>query len=245
MEQRLQRELKVHDEREWQRTQNEAKKMELLATKRAEEERLLAEMKRREEEEKAEALRRKEEQRRKFEETLRDNAVKIEMKKQMAEREVQEDLRLQREYDELLATQERRRAEALAALYSKSQRRAAVAGEQVVKEAEFKEKQFELRLAATLKAKEEADAAKAAAAAARRKKATEEQLAWLARQVEDKEELKRSRVREMRAYTETLVMKNQLAEAEAQSKARARPPTAQRWPQVACSIFRSLGENPC
>lgn len=124
--------------------------MDMLATKRAEEEKLLADMKKREEEEKALALKRKEEQKAKYAETLRENAQKIEMKRQMAEREVQEDLKLQREYDELLATQERRRAEALAALYSKSQRRAAVAGEQVVKEAEFKEKQFEMRLAATL-----------------------------------------------------------------------------------------------
>lgn len=200
-------------------------------------------MKKRDEDEKAAALRRKEEQKKKFAETLRDNAQKIEMKKTMLEREVQSDLRLQREYDELLATQERRRAETLAALYSKSQRRAAVAGEQVVKEAEFKEKQFEMRLAATLvrahlriscpacglwwrrflwrnaltacvrlcvqkhsgaliiphalcarprpqKAKEESDAANAAAKAAKKAKATQEQLSWLARQVEDREEQK-------------------------------------------------------
>lgn len=139
-----------------------------------------------------------------------------------AEKEIEDDKKLQREYEELLATQERRRAETLAALYSKSQRRAAVAGEQVVKEAEFKEKQFELRLAATLKQKEASDNARAAAQAAKRSKATEEQLAWLARQVEDREEQKRSRVRELRAYTETLLIKNQLAEAEAQSKVLAR-----------------------
>lgn len=222
IEVRLQRELKVREEREWQRTQIEAKKMDMLATKRADEAKLLADMKKREEDEKAEALRRKEEQKMKYAETLRENAQKIEMKKHMAEKEIEDDRKLQKEYDELLATQERRRAETLAALYSKSQRRAAVAGEQVVKEAEFKEKQTELRLAATLKAKEEADNAKAAAAAAKRAKATQEQLDWLARQVEDREEQKRARVREMRAYTETLLIKNQLAEAEAQSKILAR-----------------------
>ena len=46
----------------------------------------------------------------------------------------------------MLTEQEKRRHEQLEALYSKSARRAAVAGEQAVKEATAKKKEFEFRL---------------------------------------------------------------------------------------------------
>ena len=66
----------------------------------------------------------------------------------------------------------------------------------------------------TQKQKEAADNARLAREAAKRAKATEEQLAWLQRQVEEKEEKKKAAVADMREYTAHVVQKAEVLKEE-------------------------------
>ena len=199
-----------------------ARRMEAEAVKKAEEVKLMEDLAIREAHEKAEAARKKILQKAKYDETMRDNDAKIAAKAQQAEASRLEDVRLQNEYKEMLEMQEKRRKDQLEQLYSKSAARAAVAGEEVVKQAAFKEKEFEFRLAAAQKAKEASDAARLARETAKRNERTSEQLAWLARQVADKEEKKRQQVQEMRDYTANVVQQAVAAKGDDELKKLAR-----------------------